>query len=128
MANIDKLSAALVEWGMNVASSALPQIQIPPTSGIGRVMQGFFGIDLASYSVYKELGFLLEPTIQRIAKPMLTKYLSSFSDDEIKELAMMYADAFKKQAHERGYINLFGIELGANAFDGLHEILTKHLR
>lgn len=128
MANIDKLSTALVEWVVNVASSALPQIQIPPTSGIGRIMQGFLGIDLASYSVYKELGFLLEPTVQSVIKPMLTKYLSSFSDDEVRELAMMYAESFKKQAHEHGYVNLFGIELGANAFDGLCDILTKHLR
>lgn len=92
------------------------------------MMQGFLGIDLASYSVYKELGFLLEPTVQSAIKPMLTKYLSSFSDDEVRELAMMYAESFKKQAHERGYVNLFGIELGANAFDGLCDILTKHLR
>jgi hypothetical protein len=128
MTNIDKLSTALVEWVVNVASSALPQIQIPPTSGIGRIMQGFLGIDLVSYSVYKELGFLLEPTVQSAIKPMLTKYLSSFSDDEVRELAMMYAESFKKQAHEHGYVNLFGIELGANAFDGLYDILTKHLR
>ena len=128
MSSIDKLSEALTEWGMNVASSALPQIQIPPTSGIGRVMQGFFGIDLASYSVYKELGFLLEPTMRTAIKPMLTKYLSSFDDEEVRELAMMYAESFKKQAYEHGKVNLFGIELGPNAFDGLCEILSKHFR
>lgn len=124
---ITKVNEAITEWVMNVAKSVLPNVQIPPTSGIGGFMQ-MLNIDLRTYNIYDELGFLIEPTIQRLAKPMLTKYLSSFSDDEIKELAMMYADAFKKQAHERGYINLFGIELGANAFDGLHDILTKHLR
>ncbi len=127
MSNIDKLAAALAEWGTNVAASILPQVQIPATSTIGRVMQGFFGIDLASYSIYKELGFLLAPTMQTMVKPMLTKYLSSFGDEEVKELAMMYAESFRKEAQAKGQINLFGVELGANAFEGLHEILTKHL-
>lgn len=128
MSNIDKLAAALAEWGTNVAASVLPQVYIPETSTIGRVMQGFFGIDLASYSIYKELGFLLEPTMQTMVRPMLDKYLSAFDDDKVRELAIMYAEAFKKQAQERGSINLFGVELGANAFEGLHEILIKHLK
>jgi hypothetical protein len=128
MTNIDKLSAAIAEWGTNVAASVLPQVHIPETSTIGRVMQGFFGIDLASYSIYKELGFLLEPTMQTLVKPMLDKYLSAFDDDKVRELAIMYAEAFMKQAQERGSINLFGVELGANAFEGLHEIINKHLK
>lgn len=127
MTNIDKLSAAIAEWGTNVAASVLPQVHIPETSTIGRMMQGFFGIDLASYSIYKELGFLLEPTMQTLVKPMLQKYLSAFDDDKVRELAIMYAESFKKQAQERGSINLFGVELGANAFEGLHEIIIKHL-
>ena len=109
MSNIDKLAAALAEWGTNVAASVLPQVHIPETSTIGRVMQGFFGIDLASYSIYKELGFLLEPTMQTMVRPMLDKYLSAFDDDKVRELAIMYAEAFKKQAQERGSINLFGV-------------------
>jgi hypothetical protein len=36
---------------------------------------------------------------------------------------MSYADAMLKQAQEKGYVNVFGIQLGANAFEGLKDIL-----
>lgn len=127
MNNKEKLSAALAEWIMNVAEGVLPQVSIPPTSTIGRVMQGFFGIDIASYSIYKELGFLVAPTVKMAIGPMLDKYLSGLDDEKIKEVAMMYADALRTQAQNNGYVNIFGIQLGANAFEGLRDILNKHL-
>lgn len=112
---------------MNVAEGVLPQVSISPTSTIGRVMQGFFGIDIASYSIYKELGFLVAPTVKMAIGPMLDKYLSGLADEKIKEVAMMYADALRTQAQNNGYVNIFGIQLGANAFEGLRDILNKHL-
>ena len=48
----------------------------------------------------------------------------AFADAEVEEMTMEYADAFIAQASEKGYVNLFGIQIGANAFDGLKEILT----
>jgi hypothetical protein len=37
---------------------------------------------------------------------------------------MEYVEAMREKAGERGYVNLFGIQVGANAFDGLKDILT----
>lgn len=128
MNNIEKLSAALAEWGTNVAASVLPQVSIPPTSTIGRVMSGFLGLDISNYNIYKELGFLIQPTMNAAVKPMLTKYLSGFSDEKIEELAKVYAEAFLAQAREKGAVNIFGIELGANAFEGLCEIIEERMR
>ena len=90
-------------------------------------MNGFFGIDLATYNIYNELGFLLLPTMRAVVKPALRKYLSGMSDAEIKELAMSYAEALRQQASQNGYVNVFGVQLGADAFDGLHDILTRKL-
>lgn len=123
MASIDKLSEALTEWGMNVAKSVLPNVKIPPQSGIGSFMQ-MLGVDIRTYSIYDELGFLLKPTMRRVIQPTLTKYLSGMTDAEVEEMAMEYAEAMREKASERGYINLFGVQVGANAFDGLKEILT----
>jgi hypothetical protein len=39
-------------------------------------------------------------------------------------MAMEYVEAMPEKATEKGYINLFGIQVGANAFDGLRDILT----
>lgn len=128
MSSIDKLNEALAEWGMNVAKSVLPQVQIPATSGIGRMMSGFLGIDLSSYNIYNELGFLLKPTLNTMIKPYLHKFFGGMSDEEVERIAMEYAAAFKQQASERGYVNLFGVQLGESAFVGLEEILTSKLR
>ena len=123
MASIDKLSEALTEWGMNVAKSVLPNVKIPPQSGIGGFMQ-ILGIDPMSYNIYNELGFLLKPTMRRFIQPTLTKYLGGMTDAEVEEVAMEYVEALREKAGERGYVNLFGVQVGANAFDGLKDILT----
>jgi hypothetical protein len=123
MASIEKLGEALTEWGMNVAKSVLPNVKIPPQSGIGGFM-AMLGIDPMSYNIYNELGFLLKPTMRRFIQPTLTKYLGGMTDAEVEEVAMEYVEALRTQAMEKGYVNIFGIQVGANAFDGLKDILT----
>jgi hypothetical protein len=124
MSSIDKLSEALTEWGMQVAKSVLPNVKIPPHSGIGGFMQ-MLGVDVSTYNIYNELGFLLKPTMRRFIQPTLTKYLGGMTDAEVEEMAMEYAEAMREKANEKGYVNLFGIQVGANAFDGLKDILTN---
>lgn len=124
MTSIDKLSEALNEWAMNVAKSVLPNVKIPPTSSIGGFM-AMLGVDVRTYSIYDELGFLLKPTMRRFIQPTLTKYLGGMTDAEVEEVAKEYVEAMRAQAAERGYINLFGVQVGANAFDGLKDILTE---
>ena len=126
MTNLDKISAALSEWLFNVAKSALPQLTIPADSTIGHFM-GLLRIDPASYSVWNELGFLAEPVIKTTITPLLNKVLQNFPDEQLPELAQSYADAFLAKAQEKGFVNLFGIHLGPNAFQGLKEILTNRI-
>lgn len=123
MASIDKLGEALTEWGMNVAKSVLPNVKVPPQSGIGSFM-AMLGVDVGAYNIYNELGFLLKPTMRRFIRPTLDRYLGGMTDAEVEEMAMEYVEAMRAQAAERGYINLFGVQVGANAFDGLKDILT----
>jgi hypothetical protein len=125
MTNTDILIGAVTEWVGKIASSVLPQVTIPPTSAIGRMMSGFFGLNPTQYNVWAELGFLLNPTIQSFVEPTLRKYLAMVPDDKIKEVAMGYADALLAQAHEKGYVNIFGIQLGENTFEGLKSILNE---
>jgi hypothetical protein len=124
MTNIDKVSAALSEWLFNVASSILPKMKIPTESPIGKFMYGILGVNPANYNIWKELGFLAEPTIQVMVAPMVSKLLSAVPDDQIQEIVQKYADALLEKAQEKGSVNVFGIELGANAFEGLKEILA----
>lgn len=125
MANTDILISAVTEWLGKVATSVMPHISIPPTSTIGRMMQGLFGINPAQYNVWNELGFLITPTIQSFVEPTLRKYLSAIPDESVKDMAMTYADALIAQAQSKGSVNVFGVQIGANAFDGLKSILEN---
>ena len=127
MTSVEKLSEALTEWGMNVAKSVLPNVKIPPQSGIGSFM-AMLGIDTRTYSIYDELGFLIKPTMRRLIQPMLTKYLGGMTDSEVEDMAMEYVEAMREEATNKGYVNLFGVHVGANAFDGLSEILRDSFR
>lgn len=125
MTNIDKVSAAISEWTFIVASSILPKINIPRGSTIANVMQGFFGIDPASYNIWKELGFVAEPMIEMFVTPAVNKMLAGFPDERVPEMAEKFVDAFVRQAKEKGTVNVFGFGLGEDAFSDLKIILTS---
>jgi hypothetical protein len=65
--------------------------------------------------------------IQAVVTPMLNARLSGIPDDQIKDLAYKFVDAFIEQAKTKKHVNLFGIQLGENAFVGLKDLLTQHL-
>lgn len=125
MKSIDKVSIALSEWVFNVAKSVLPKVGIPTESAVGKFMYGILGVNPASYNVWNELGFLAEPMIQTMVTPMVGKYLQGIPDEQVQNVVMKFADAFIKQAREKGSINLFGLEMGENAFTDLKAILTS---
>jgi hypothetical protein len=125
MTNIDKVSAALSEWLFNVAASVLPKFKIPTESPIGKFMYGILGVNPSSYNIWKELGFLAEPTIQVMVTPMINKLLGSVPDEQVKDIAEKYVDALITHANEKGSVNVFGVELGTNAFEGLKDILAS---
>jgi hypothetical protein len=125
MNNIDKLSNIIAEWLSNIVASVLPKVSIPPTSGIGKFMSGVFNIDLTSYNVWNELGFLATPVINAFSKPMLQQYLAFIPDEQIKDVALNMVNAMVEQANAKGYVNIFGVEVGRNAFDDLHRMVEN---
>jgi hypothetical protein len=125
MNNIDKLSNIIAEWLSNIVASVLPKVSIPPTSGIGKFMSGVFNIDLTSYNVWNELGFLATPVINAFSKPMLQQYLSLIPDEQIKDVALNMVNAMVEQANMKGHINIFGVEVGRNAFEDLKRMVEN---
>ena len=123
MTNLDKISLALSEWAFNVAKTALPQVRIPANSTLGHLM-GLIGGDPASYNIWNELGFLAEPLIETAVTPAVRKMLGGIPDELLPDLATKYVDAFVARAQEKGSVNLFGLELGPKAFEGLKSILA----
>ena len=88
-------------------------------------MSGFLNIDLSTYSIYEELGFLITPTIHHFVAPMVSKYLSVIPDADIPAMAKQYTDLMIQQAKNKGYVNVFGIELGAASFERLQELINE---
>lgn len=125
MNNIDKLSNIIAEWLSNIMASVLPRVSISPTSGIGKVMNGLLGIDLSTYNVWNELGFLATPVVSALSKPMLQQYLSLIPEEQIKDVALNMVNAMVEQANMKGHINIFGVEIGRNAFEDLKRMVEN---
>ena len=125
MSSVDKVSVALSEWGFNVAKSVLPKIGIPSESAIGKFMYGILGVNPATYNVWNELGFLAEPMLQAMVAPMVERFMKGIPEEQVKEISIKFADAFITQAQQKGSVNLFGLQMGENAFTDLKAILTS---
>jgi hypothetical protein len=125
MTSIDKVSSALSEWVFYVAKSVLPKFTIPENSAIGKFMYGIMGVNPSSYNIWNELGFLAEPMIESLVTPMIGKYLQGIPDEQVKDISMKFVDAFIARTKEKGSVNLFGLELGEDAFSDLKVILTS---
>lgn len=125
MTNADKVSVALSEWGFNVAKSILPKVSIPQESAIGKFMYGILGVNPASYNLWNELGFLAQPVIQTMVAPLVGRYMQGIPEEQVKDIALKFADAFIEQAQQKGAVNLFGLQMGENAFTDLRAILTS---
>lgn len=125
MNNIEKLSNIIAEWLSNIMASVLPKVSISPTSGIGKVMNGLLGIDLTTYNVWNELGFLATPVINAFSKPMLQQYLTLIPEEQIKDVALNMVNAMVEQANMKGHINIFGVEIGRNAFEDLKRMVEN---
>jgi hypothetical protein len=124
MISIDKIGVVLSQWLFNVAKSVLPQVGIPADSAIGKFMYGILGVNPASYNLWNELGFLAEPMIQTMVTPIVNKYMSGIPEDQVKGIALKFADAFVTQAQQKGSVNLFGLQMGENAFADLKSMLV----
>jgi hypothetical protein len=125
MISIDKIGVVLSQWLFNVAKSVLPQVGIPADSAIGKFMYGILGVNPASYNLWNELGFLAEPMIQTMVTPIVNKYMSGIPDEQVKDIALKFADAFVTQAQQKGSVNLFGLQMGENAFADLKSMLVS---
>jgi hypothetical protein len=120
---IQQLSKVLAEWLSRVMASVLPKVTIQSTSGIGKVMNGLLGIDLSTYNVWNELGFLSTPIFNNLTEPMLQQYLAFIPQENIKTTATDMVKAMIAEAERKGHVNLFGVEIGRNAFDDLLRML-----
>lgn len=124
MAINDKVSMALGRWGFDIAKAILPAYRIPQGSAIGNMMQGFLGVNPATYNVWDELGFLAEPMIQMVVSPMVNKVLAGMSDEQAREVVDKFVDAFIEQAKKKGEVNVFGISVDQKDLEGLKSLLT----
>lgn len=125
MTTIDKVSIALGRWGFDVAKSILPSYRIPPGSAIGNMMQGFLGVNPATYNVWEELGFLAEPMIQSLVSPMVNKALAGMSDEQARDVVDKFVDAFIEQAKKKGEVNIFGISVDKGDLENLKALLNE---
>ena len=65
--------------------------------------------------------------MRSIVEPKLGELLSNIPNEKYNEMVMSFADSFITQARVNGYVNLFGIHIGENAFIDLKAMLEQKL-
>jgi hypothetical protein len=65
--------------------------------------------------------------IKNFVAPAIGKYLAMIPEEKLEEAVMSLVDAMIAQAEKNGYVNVFGIQLGKNAFQGLKDILQEKM-
>lgn len=65
--------------------------------------------------------------LQNFVAPTIEKYLSMIPEEQREKAIMSLVDAMIEQAEKNGYVNVFGIQLGKNAFQGLKDILNEKI-
>jgi hypothetical protein len=128
MSKIDCLAGALSEWGYDVAKAILPKYTIPMDSPVGKFMYGILGVNPASYNVWSELGFLAEPVLQSVITPMVSRLAEGMPEEQIPAIAEKFVDSFIARAREKGSVNLFGMEMGEDAFLSLKKTMERRFK
>ena len=93
MNNSELVAVAVRKWLTPIVKTIGDGIKIPVTSGIGKFMSSFFGLDLSTYNVLNELDFIIEPTLDYIIKPQLAKLSKFIPDEQIPKVVNSYLDA-----------------------------------
>ena len=119
--NYEKVAQAIACWVKPRAMVLIKQQQPVATineylrtSGYLRNFINFFGIDLMNYNVVDELGFLVEPVLNRIGSTYVVNSLKKVaSEEEIiplsKEIIASALTEANKRANKK--VNIFGINL-----------------
>ena len=93
MNNAELVAVAVRKWLTPIVKTIGGGIKIPVTSGIGKFMSSFFGLDLSTYNVLNELDFIIEPTLDYIIKPQLAKLSKFIPDEQIPKVVNSYLEA-----------------------------------
>ena len=120
MNNAELVAVAVRKWLTPIVKTIGGGIKIPVTSGIGKFMSSFFGLDLSTYNVLNELDFIIEPTLAKLSK--------FIPDEQIPKVVNSYLDSAITKATAKGSVNIFGFEFEATAFQNLKREIDNSLK
>jgi len=133
--NYEKVAQAIVTW-VKPRAMALIKQQHPVTtineylrsSGYLRNFINFFGIDLINYNVVNELGFLVDPILNRFGGTHITEFLKKIASNEeiipsTKEI--IESAIFEASKRENHKINILGVILDISDLRELKSELDK---
>lgn len=128
MSNSELLAVAVRNWLTPIVKTVGGSIKIPATKGIGKFVTSYFGIDLSTYNILNELDFIIEPTLDYVIKPQISKLSKIVPDDKIPEMVNSYLESAITKAKAKGSVNIFGFEFEASAFQNLKNEFDKSLK
>lgn len=128
MTNREAFSLAVSDWVKPIVKSIMPQVNIPASGAISKIMGNWLGIDLSTYNLLDEFDFLVDPTIDQFVLPLVDGLIGKIPEERIPGFVNSYIDAFVKQAEEKGSINIYGIPLEKKHFSALQARFNEYLK
>jgi len=133
--NYNRLALAVASWVKPRAIALVSQHTFVTSlneslrnSNSLRTFVNMFGLDLRNYSVVDELGFLIEPLLNRLTSTYLVETLQKLASNEevipmAKEIVTAALQAVPNKPGQR--INVFGIMLDTNDLKSLQDTINQ---
>ena len=115
-------------WSADILSGVLPSFKNNTTlNKINSLMGAFLGIDLSNYSIMSEFSFLIPSVVGKYVENYVNSIMDSLGikDEEIPSQVNMILDSCISRCHEKGFINIFGLQFEATAFQNLKDIFKR---
>lgn len=130
MTNKEILVKSVNSWAGNILSNILPSmINLPKMNQVNNIIGSLFGFDLSSYSILNEFSFLIPDLFKGYVAKGIDSFMSTLcvSDEEIPEQVNKILTSCINRCNERGFINIYGIQFEAKAFEDLMQIFNSNI-
>lgn len=127
--NADILTAVLTHWLQPMSEAVASRVMGSKLNGINEWAKKLFPLS-ANYSITQELSFLMQPTVNALLAPAVTRVLASsgIDDASIPQYAHELVKAMRKETEEKGAITVFDtFVLSSSDVDSLQNLLDKNL-
>lgn len=128
--NKEILIKSINSWAGGILQNVLPgMINLPKMNQVNNIIGGLFGYDLSSYSILNEFSFLIPDLLSGFIAKGVNNFITTFGieDSEIPTKVNEILASCVNRCRDKGFINVYGLQFEAKAFEDLMKIFNSNL-